>query len=305
MSSESAFRRRPFFVRGTVAGGPVLLGDAAGGTPAGCASSSAGSPISASQSGGGPEPGINRGAPRRGGLVTIGTMAEVNGLNPATTHWDTNGILYANAVYDPLTWVAADGTAQPYLAESLTPNQAYTAWTMALRPGITFSDGSDLTATAVKNNFNVLATSPLTEEAAKGIGVDVIDPLTLTYSLDQPRPYFPFTLTTQGGYVVGQGMLDRAAAGETPDPVGTGPFVYSSWLPNSHFTATRNPRYWRHDVPYVDQITFVPIPDSNQRAASLQSGSIDLMITTDPQSTGEVLRHDILGGIIHEYERAA
>jgi peptide/nickel transport system substrate-binding protein len=79
-------------------------------------------------------------------------------------------------------------------------------------------------------------------------------------------------------------MLDQAAAGKTPDPVGTGPFIYSSWLPNSHFMATRNPNYWRNDLPHVDQITFVPIPDSSQRAASLQSGDIDLMITTDPIS---------------------
>ena len=246
-------------------------------------------------------------APRnRGGSVTIGTMAEVNGLNPATAQWDTNGILYANTVYDPLMWVAADGTAQPYLAESLTPNQDYTVWTMTLRPGVTFSDGSDLTSKVVKNNFTALATSPLTGQAAKGITVEITGPLTLTYTLDRPRPHFPFTFTTQGGYVVGQAMLDQAAAGKTPDPVGTGPFVYSSWLPNNHLTATRNPNYWRHGLPHVDQVRFVPIPDSSQRAASLQSGSIDLIITNDPTSITEFAGKsgyqmvDSLSGVIGE-----
>jgi ABC-type transport system substrate-binding protein len=249
---------------------------------------------------------VSTGTPKRGGSVTIGTIAEINGLNPSTAQWDANGILYANTVYDPLMWVAADGTAQPYLAESLTPNSDFTVWTMTLRQGVTFSDGSDLTSTVVKNNFAALAASPLTGQAAKGITVDATGPLTLTYTLDQPRPHFPYTFTTQGGYVVGQAMLDQAAAGKTPVPVGTGPFVYSSWLPNSHFTATRNPNYWRHGLPHVDQVTFVPIPDSGQRAASLQSGSIDLMITTDPTSIKEFAGKpgyqmaDSLSGVIGE-----
>jgi peptide/nickel transport system substrate-binding protein len=284
MNSDDRLTRRSFLVRGTTAGGLAVLGGAAGAALTGCSSNPASSSTASGSPSSGSRPGVNRGTPKKGGSVTIGTMAEVNGLNPATAQWDTNGILYANTVYDPLMWVAADGTAQPYLAESLTPNGDFTVWTMTLRPGVTFSDGSDLTSTVVRNNFAALAASPLTGQAAKGIAVDTTSPLSLTYSLDQPRPHFPFTFTTQGGYVIGQTMLDQAAAGKTPDPVGTGPFVYSSWLPNSHFTATRNPNYWRNDLPQVDQITFVPITDSSQRAASLQSGGIDLMITTDPTS---------------------
>ena len=38
--------------------------------------------------------------------------------------------------------VAADGSIQPYLAESITPNATYTEWTVTLRPGISFNDGS-------------------------------------------------------------------------------------------------------------------------------------------------------------------
>jgi peptide/nickel transport system substrate-binding protein len=284
VTSDINLTRRSFLAHGTSLGGLVLLGGVAAGTLAGCASSPASSSASAAHPSSGSEPGVNRGAPRKGGSVTIGTMAEVNGLNPATAQWDTNGILYANTIYDPLMWVAADGTAQPYLAESLTPNQEYTVWTMTLRPGVTFSDGSDLTSTVVKNNFAALATSPLTGQAAKGVTVDVTGPLTLTYALDQPRPHFPYTFTTQGGYVIGQAMLDQAAEGKTPVPVGTGPFILSSWLPNSHFEATRNPDYWRNGLPHLDQITYLPIADSSQRAASLQSGSIDIMITTDPTS---------------------
>ena len=71
----------------------------------------------------------------RGGTLTIGTIAEIDGFYPPTNHWDTNGFLYANAVYDPLMAMAADGTIQPYLAQSMTPNATFDVWTMTLRPG--------------------------------------------------------------------------------------------------------------------------------------------------------------------------
>jgi peptide/nickel transport system substrate-binding protein len=296
--------RRSFLAGSTAAGGLAVLG-AAGGL-SGCSSGADSSSTSTHNPSGSSKPGVNTATARKGGAITIGTLAEVNGLNPATARWDTNGILYANTVYDPLMWVADDGTVQPYLAASMTPNGDYTEWTLTLRPGVTFSDGSDLTATVVKNNFTALASSALTGQATKGITAEVSGPLTLTYTLDEPRPHFPFTLTNQGGYVIGQAMLDQAAAGLTPVPIGTGPFVYSSWVPNSHFIATRNPNYWQHGLPHLDQVTFTPILDSSQRANSLQSGSIDLMVTTDPTSINDLSRKagyqvvDSLSGVVGE-----
>jgi len=213
----------------------------------------------------------------------MATLAEIDGFFPPSNHWDTNGFLYANTVYDPLMWVGADGTVQPYLAKSLTSNADFTKWTLTLRSGVKFSDGSDLTSTVVKNNYTALAASALTGTALKGItSVDTPDPMTLVYNLAAPRPAFPAGLTTQVGYVVAQAMLDQTAAGKTPNPIGTGPFIWSSWVPNDHFTATRNPNYWRAGYPYLDQITFKPIPDDTQREATLKTGGVDLMLTSDP-----------------------
>ena len=89
----------------------------------------------------GRSPASGPGTPVRGGSLTVGTIAEIDGFYPPTNHWDTNGFLYANAVYDPLMAVAADGTIQPYLAKSMTANSTFDTWTMTLRPGIKFNDG--------------------------------------------------------------------------------------------------------------------------------------------------------------------
>lgn len=221
--------------------------------------------------------------------------AEIDGFYPPSNHWDTNGFLYANAVYDPLMAVAADGSVQPYLAQSMTPNATFDTWTMTLRPGVKFTDGSDLTAAVVVSNYKELAASLLTGQALQQVsGVTASDAMTVVYKLVAPNPTFPAGLTSQLGYVVAQSMIDEVKGGNAAaKPVGTGPFIYQSWQPNDHFTATRNPNYWRSGLPYLDQITFKPIPDTVAREATLKTGGVDMMMSIDP---GTITRFEGQGG---------
>lgn len=285
MTQGIPLSRRSFLSRS--AGGALALGLGGPTILAACsqsASSSSSSSHAADVFAQGPV-GIGKGSPRRGGSVTVGTDAEIDGFYPPSNHWDNNGFLYANAVYDPLTSIAADGTAQPYLAESVTPNAASTVWTITLRPNVTFHDGSPLTASVVKNNLEALVASPLTGEALNFISsVQATGPLTVTVTMNQSIVTFAYALAAQTGYVVGQAMLDavKANPNAAPHPVGTGPFVYSTWQPNSHFTATRNPHYWRSGYPYLDSITFKPIPDTNSREQTLRTGGVDIIVSRNP-----------------------
>ncbi len=213
----------------------------------------------------------------------MATVSEIDGFYPPANHWDTTGFLYANAVYDPLMAVAADGTIKPYLAQSMTANSTFDTWTMTLRPGIKFNDGSSLTSAVVKANFDALKASILTGVALKQVvSVTTPDDMTLVYHLEAPNPNFPAGLTTQVGYVVGEAMIQASSnSGKAPTPIGTGPFMYASWQQNDHFTATKNPNYWRSGLPYLDQITFKPIPDTVQRESTLRSGGVDMIQSAD------------------------
>jgi len=269
--------RRTFLGRGAAAAGAVALAGGAGAGLAACSSAGGGTSSPTARSG------ASR-APTRGGSLTIGTMAEIDGFSPSQNRWDTNGLLYANTVYDPLMAVAEDGSVQPYLAESLTPNAAYDEWTLTLRPDVTFHDGTPLTSTVVKHNFDALAASSLTSGAVAGIAsVTTPDQSTVVFRLKSPATGFAAGLTTQAGYVVAQATLDQGAS-VSVTPVGTGPFVYGSWQPNSHFTATRNPHYWQPGLPYLDQVTFRPIVDTTQREDSLRTGSVDALISIDAKT---------------------
>jgi len=282
VTRQEEISRRSFLSRGAVAGGAVVLAGTTGSVLAGCSSSGAGSPTTTAP---GTKVGVGTGNPVRGGSLTIGIPADIDGFYPPNNHWDTNGFLYANAIYDPLMYIAADGSIQPYLAESLTPNATFDVWTMTLRPGIKFNDGSDLTAAVIVANTDALRASALTSVPLQIIAnVEASGDLTVVFTLSGPAARFSAGLAdTQAAYPVGQAMIDEAKGGnKTPTPVGTGPFVYASWQPNDHFTATRNPHYWRAGLPYLDQVTFKPIPDTVQREATLMTGGVDMLISTDP-----------------------
>lgn len=281
--TDGGIDRRTFLARAAGAGGAAALGAAGATSLAGCSGGSSGTGSTATSSA---EAGTkSSGPPARGGSLTVGTMAEIDGFYPSSNHWDTNGLLYANTVYDPLMAVAADGSVKPYLAASLASNASHDVWTMALRPGVTFSDGSALTASVVKANFDALRSSALAGQALQGLSsVAAPDAMTVVFTLTGPAPSFPVALTTQAGYMVGEAMINQASShpASAPTPVGTGPFVYSQWQQGSFFTATRNPHYWRSGLPYLDQVTFKPIPDTTQRESTLRTGDVDLIISLDP-----------------------
>ena len=125
--------RRSFLARGAVAGAGVAAAGASGGLLAACSSGSgaAGSPAS-----GPPATGSPRATPKKGGALIFGVEAEEKGFDPPRARFDETGILYARTVFDPLTIIASDGSVQPYLAQSITPNADYTVWTITMRPNL-------------------------------------------------------------------------------------------------------------------------------------------------------------------------
>jgi len=249
-----------------------------------CSSSSG---PSASKSAG-PRNGITSATPKMGGNLNFGVEAEEQSFDPAVGRFDETGVLYARTVFDPLTIIAADGSVQPYLAKSVTPNPDYSVWTIGVRPGILFHDGTTCDAAAIAGSIEHFLTGELgitlNPVLAKTNAITA-NADTVTITLNQPWVPFPTYLTGgiggQGGYIIAPSMIANKANGGMR-PVGTGPFVFDSWVINEHFTAKRNPHYWRTGTPYLDQITYTPIVDGDSRASALQAGNIDLMHTDVP-----------------------
>ena len=143
------------------------------------------------------DPADEEGEAVAGGTLVVGLEAEVDGLNPANNALDPSGLQMGISVFDTLAVNNEDGEAVPYLAESITPNEDLTEWTITLREGITFHDGTPLTSEAVKAGIDATLASPLvslallpTLDPADPATVTIVDDLTAVIKTKAPTAHF-------------------------------------------------------------------------------------------------------------------
>ncbi len=281
--------RRSFLARGTATGAGLAVVATTGGVLASRGSASGATPSKGSGSGSssaaGHPNGVSKAKPQKGGSLIFGVDAEEKGFSPTQGTYDEVGIIYARTVFDSLMILSASGTPQPYLAQSVTPNADYTVWTITMRPNLKFHNGAVCDAAAVAANFNAHKASALTGPALTNLDTVVVtSPLVLTLTMKSPWVPFNYYLTGGiGGQFAFVAEPTWLASNSQTNPVGTGPFVFQEWTPNDHFTATKNPKYWRPGLPYLDSITYKPIPDPDQLLSSLKSGSVDIMHSSTPE----------------------
>ena len=81
--------------------------------------------------------------------------------------------------------------------------------------------------------------------------------------------------------------------------IGTGPFILIDYVPGSQGTVIRNPNYWAKDpvgpgkgnqLPYIDRIKLLDIPDLSTRYAALRTGKIDTMFPLDLEAAADMRR---------------
>jgi peptide/nickel transport system substrate-binding protein len=213
----------------------------------------------------------------------------------------------ANAVFDSISALDTDGSAVPYLAESIEPVDGdLSKWQVKLREGILFHDGTPLNAEAVQINFETQHVNPFTGLAIRPYypdegATEIIDEYTIQYNLLEPWAVFDVAFVGQLGFVASPKWL--AAALEDPtlnqEPVGTGPFKFDSRSPDSITKFVRNEDWWGGDV-YLDAVEFVPVTDPDQRKDLLFNGDVQAVQNANPAAVGELQDEGSIQNIIDE-----
>jgi peptide/nickel transport system substrate-binding protein len=194
---------------------------------------------------------------KRGGTLTIGMIGygSAETLNPLAESGDPNHCR-CTLLFDKLFRTNAQMQIVPELATKIEPSKNGKSWTLTVRSGVKWHDGTPLTADDVVYTIKNWANpAVLAHGSTAGIidyaGVRKRGPLTVEIPLLMPVGQLPALLYLQGGSVIQNGAT---AASLAAHPIGTGPFKFGSFTPGVSSTFPANPNYWQPGMPYVDSV---------------------------------------------------
>lgn len=232
------------------------------------------------------------GEPVQGGTLRVAEYSEARTLNPTQTYptGSTGGNIMA-AVYDTLVRYNPEADEfEGQLAESLESDDL-TTWTLKLREGAKFHDGTAVDAAAVIGSLQYYTASYgmnallLKQEITS---LTAVDPLTVKIELSHPWAKFPNMLAS------GAGMVLAPAAYENPaefKPIGAGPFRFTSYAPAEKTVVTANPDYW-DGRPALDAIEFVLLGTDSTAYETLESGGVDVAYVRGAEVVDDVITSD-------------
>jgi peptide/nickel transport system substrate-binding protein len=232
--------------------------------------------------------------PKFGGTITDGLFEEPDSLLPELSV-ETYSDLVDAAIWAPLYYGDNTGVIQPGLATpvptaangGISPDAK--TYTIHLRSGLKWSDGSPLTSDDVAFTLNLFknpsyGAKTQASEFANIASVTTPDPTTVVINLSKPDVVFlalaltdPLSFAPLPKSVFGSmspASVSKSSQAFQPT-VTSGPFTVSDRVKSDHITVVKNPNYFQAPKPYLDKIVFKIIPDQNTILTALQSGTID------------------------------
>ncbi|HEX7096775.1 MAG TPA: ABC transporter substrate-binding protein [Acidimicrobiales bacterium] len=230
------------------------------------------------------------GEPVRGGSATILMFSEIGTLDPVrmTASGGSDGqrgfALYGGlVVFDP-----EQNETVPLLAESFEPSADFRTWTLKLKPGLTFTDGTPFDAEAVKVNWeraqDVNNRSPSLTTLLPVQSMTVQDPQTLVIQLNAPNAHFDNAIARVGANYIASADAIRKGTDFTSTAIGAGPYILESWLRDDRMELRANPDWKGSEGPYLERLTFRVVGDEDQRIDTFITGQADAFYTSTPAS---------------------
>ncbi|MDR6538458.1 glutathione ABC transporter substrate-binding protein GsiB [Variovorax soli] len=209
-----------------------------------------------------------------------------------TDPYDANDTLsqaVAKSFYQGLYGFDKDMKMVPVLATGHTVSKDGLVYTVKLRTGVQFHDGTPFNAEAVKANFdrvtnpdNKLKRYNLYKNIAK---TEVIDPTTVRFTLAEPFSPFINNLAHPSAVIISPAALAKyGSKGIAQNPVGTGPFKFVEWKATDYLKVAKFDGYWKKGYPKIDTITFRPVVDNNTRAAMMQTNEAHFAFPMPPEA---------------------
>lgn len=225
-----------------------------------------------------------------GGEITWAIESEPTTLNP-----QINGGAAAkhilHGLFDSYLFRTADGSYEPWLAESYQVSEDGKTVTLVLRDDVTFSNGEALDAAAVVANFDQLTSPDYASSSKTSLGsvesYQATDTRTVEFTLSQPDALFLDYLTIPGSAPIAPESLAKSSELEAGGPTvyGTGPFVLEAWNAGQDIILAKRTDYaWAPEelatedgTAYVDKVTYRVLSEDSTRTGALTSGQADII----------------------------
>jgi peptide/nickel transport system substrate-binding protein len=220
-----------------------------------------------------------------GSLVYVRNM-DTKTLDPAfSAQLSERYALYM--IYNTLVAYDKDFNIVPDLAASWDIGDEGKSITFHLQPNVKFHDGTACDAAAVKWNLDRIldpsANSPLRGQLQPPLQqVDVLDATTIKLTSSTAWRPLLAALGERPGFIVSPTAAQAAGANFAQKPVGSGPFKFVEWVPDSHITVQKFGDYWDKGKPYLDQVEIRHVPDNQVQLGMIRTGEAHLIDSVDP-----------------------
>lgn len=223
-------------------------------------------------------------------VITIGIDADPPNLDPAQSTARVDRYIQNN-IFDKLYDIDEHMNVVPELASALpeiSPDGK--VYTIHLREGITFTDGTPVNADAVVFNLQryLDPKSPRASELSSVASVEKVDDYTVRLNLKAPFSPLLYTLTDRAGMIASPKAIQEEGDNFQQQPVGSGPFVFDSRVKGDQIVLKKNPNYWKPGLPKADEIVWKVVTDENVKVVNLKAGQLDLINTVPAQQLPEL-----------------
>ncbi|HEY3067785.1 MAG TPA: ABC transporter substrate-binding protein [Methylomirabilota bacterium] len=164
----------------------------------------------------------------------------------------------------------------PDLAESWTISKDGRTYTLKLRHGVKFHDGSEFTSKDAKASYDKIifpAAGVASNRKGEYQDVEAIqapDPYTIVFRLKWPSASFLNSLASPWNWIYKADILSQDMRWYETHVMGTGPFIFVEHVKGSHWVGKKNPNYWDKGKPYLDGYRAIFITDSAAQVAAVR-----------------------------------
>jgi peptide/nickel transport system substrate-binding protein len=196
------------------------------------------------------------------------------------------------AVYDTLIRLNAAGDVQPGLAASWSYSPDATEFTMKLRPGVVFHDGTKLTADVVKRNFErsmglgTRASASMVDSFRTVAAIDTLGEDTVRLKLKEPSGQMEYLFAFVAGMMASPAAFANDGFGASFKPIGAGPYQVRSFASNVLTSLARFDGYWDGTGGRPAGLDHHYVPDGRARLNALRSGQANVALI-EPRQIAE------------------